>query len=319
MPRHVLNLGATTSQHHLTYSIIFTFLFSTFHFNPNSEDKKNKMQIKQRTFIITGGASGLGLATSIDLYSQGGHIAILDLNPESGAAAIQQLLSSSSSSSSSDDKSNSPRAKFFPVDVTDTSSLQSAIDSAATWAQSQHAPLGGLIPAAGVGNPAKLLDKNLNPIPMDTIDFVIDVNLRGVLNTIRLTLPHLARNEPWGPDGERGVIVMVSSSSAFEGQIGQLSYAATKGAIRSMTLVLARDLAGNGIRAVSVAPSLFETNMSKMLPEKVQLALRRQAEWPKRLGRAEEFAGFVRCVIENGYMNGECYRLDAATRMTARM
>lgn len=273
------------------------------------------MQVKQRTFIITGGASGLGLATSIDLYSQGGHIAILDLNPESGAAAIQQLLSSSSSS----DKSNSPRAKFFPVDVTDTSSLQSAIDSAATWAQSQHAPLGGLIPAAGVGNPAKLLDKNLNPIPMDTIDFVIDVNLRGVLNTIRLTLPHLARNEPWGPDGERGVIVMVSSSSAFEGQIGQLSYAATKGAIRSMTLVLARDLAGNGIRAVSVAPSLFETNMSKMLPEKVQLALRRQAEWPKRLGRAEEFAGFVRCVIENGYMNGECYRLDAATRMTARM
>lgn len=262
------------------------------------------MHVKDRTFIITGGASGLGLATAEDLYNHGGYVAILDMNPESGANVVKKL--------------GQDRAKFFEVDVTDSDSLKKAIDSAADWAKTADKPLGGLIPAAGVGLPGKLLDKDLNPIDMGKIDFVIDINLRGVLNTIRLTLPHLARNSPI-EDNERGVIVMVSSSSAFEGQVGQLSYAATKGAIRSMTLVLARDLAGNGIRAVSIAPSLFETNMSKQLPEKVQTALKRQAEYPKRLGKASEFAGFVRQCIENSYMNGECYRLDAATRMSARM
>ncbi|CAK1364594.1 3-hydroxyacyl-CoA dehydrogenase type-2 [Cercospora beticola] len=263
------------------------------------------MHVKGRTFIITGGASGLGLATAEDLTKHGANVAILDMNPESGNTVVQKL--------------GQKLAKFFEVDVTDSDSLKSAIDGAADWAKSSGKPLGGLVPAAGVGLPGKLLDKDLNPIEMSKIDFVIDINLRGVLNTIRLTLPHLARNEPLAQDGERGVIVMVSSSSAFEGQVGQLSYAATKGAIRSMTLVLARDLAGNGIRALSIAPSLFETNMSKQLPDKVQTALKRQAEYPKRLGKAEEFAMFVRQCIENSYMNGECYRLDAATRMSARM
>jgi NAD(P)-dependent dehydrogenase (short-subunit alcohol dehydrogenase family) len=129
----------------------------------------------------------------------------------------------------------------------------------------------------------------------------------------------MARNDPLGEDGERGVIVMVSSSAAFEGQVGQLSYAATKGAIRSMTLVLARDLAPNGIRAMSIAPSLFKTAMSDQLPPKALQALINNTEYPKRLGKANEFAMMVRQCIENPYLNGECIRLDGAVRMRAKM
>ncbi|EME85249.1 uncharacterized protein MYCFIDRAFT_211075 [Pseudocercospora fijiensis CIRAD86] len=263
------------------------------------------MQIKDTTFIISGGASGLGLATAEDLHSHGAHIAILDMNSETGSKVVSSL--------------GSDRSRFFEVDVTDSDSLSKAVDGVATWAKQTGKPIRGLIPAAGVGHPAKLLDKNLNPVGMEKIDFVIDINLRGVLNLIRLTLPHIARTEPLNADNSRGIVVLVSSSSAFEGQVGQLSYAATKGAIRSMTLVLARDLAPNGIRAVSIAPSLFETNMSKQLPPKVQESLRRVAEYPKRLGNAKEFAHAVRFLVENDYMNGDCLRLDAATRMPAKM
>lgn len=262
------------------------------------------MYIKDRTFIVSGGASGLGFATCEDLHNNGGYIAILDMNQENGDKAVRAL--------------GSPRAKFFEVDVTDTTSLETAINGAVAWVKKTGKPIGGVLPLAGVGLPAKLLDKNLNPIPMAKLDFVIDINLKGVLNMLRLVLPHMARNEPV-EDGERGVIVMVSSTSAFEGQVGQLSYAATKGAIRSMTLVLARDLAPNGIRAMSIAPSLFETAMSAQLPPKVQETLRNVAEFPKRLGNAKEFAHMARTCIENSYLNGECIRLDGATRMPAKM
>ncbi|CAK3999911.1 3-hydroxyacyl- dehydrogenase type-2 [Lecanosticta acicola] len=263
------------------------------------------MQIKDRTFIVSGGASGLGFATCEDLHHHGGYIAILDMNPSNGEKAVQQL--------------SSTRAKFFEVDVTDSESLEAAVNGAMEWVKKTGKPIGGLLPLAGVGLPAKLLDKDLNPIPMAKLDFVIDINLRGVLNLIRLVLPHMARNEPVGEDGERGVIVMVSSTSAFEGQVGQLSYAATKGAIRSMTLVLARDLAPNGIRALSIAPSLFETAMSAAMSPKVREALQRVAEYPKRLGNAREFAHMARTCIENNYLNGECIRLDGATRMPAKL
>lgn len=262
------------------------------------------MQIKNRTFIISGGASGLGLATAEDLHAHGGHIAILDMNPENGAKIVSQLGS---------------RAKFFEVDVTDTESLEAAVNGCVSWAKETDAPFGGVIPAAGVGLPGKLLNKDLTPIAMEKLDFVIDINLRGVLNLIRLVLPHMARNDPIGEDNERGIIIMVASSAAFEGQVGQVSYAATKGAIRSMTLVLARDLAPNGIRAVSIAPSLFQTAMSDMLPEKAKASLIKNTEYPKRLGQAKEFAMLVRQCVENPYLNGDCIRLDGAVRMPAKM
>lgn len=262
------------------------------------------MQIKDRTFMISGGASGLGLATAQDLHSHGAYIAILDLNPENGSRIASEL---------------GHRAKFFKTDVTDTTSLEGGVEGTISWVKETEKPLGGVIPAAGVGLPAKFLDKNLNPISMEKVDFVIDINLRGVINLLRLTVPHLARNIPIGQDNERGVIIMVSSSAAFEGQVGQLSYAATKGAIRSMTLVLARDLAPNGIRAVSIAPSLFQTAMSDMLPPKAKASLVRNTEYPKRLGHAKEFASLVRQCVENGYLNGECIRLDGAVRMPAKM
>jgi NAD(P)-dependent dehydrogenase (short-subunit alcohol dehydrogenase family) len=263
------------------------------------------MQIKDRTFVISGGASGLGLATAEDLHQHGAFIAILDMNPENGEKVVKSI--------------GADRTKFFEVDVTESESLEAAVNAVVEWTKQTSKPIGGVIPAAGVGRPGKLLDRNLNPISMSALDFVIDINLRGVLNLIRLVLPHMARNEPLGEDNERGVIVMVSSSAAFEGQVGQLSYAATKGAIRSMTLVLARDLAPNGIRAMSIAPSLFKTAMSDQLPPKALQALINNTEYPKRLGRANEFAMMVRQCIENPYLNGECIRLDGAVRMRAKM
>lgn len=261
------------------------------------------MHIKDRTFVVSGGASGLGLATCEELYANGGYIAILDMNPANGEKVVEQLGN---------------RAKFFEVDVTEDASLEAAVSGAVAWIKETGKPMGGILPLAGVGLPAKLLDRNLNPVDMSKLDFVISINLRGVLNTIRLLLPHMARNEPTA-DGERGVIVMVSSSAAFEGQVGQLSYAATKGAIRSMTLVLARDLAPNGIRAISIAPSLFETAMSAALSDKVRQTLTSVTEFPKRLGNAKEFGGLTRHVIENLYINGECIRLDGGTRMPSKM
>lgn len=262
------------------------------------------MHIKDRTFIISGGASGLGLATAEDLWQHGAYVAIMDMNPANGEKAVKPM---------------GKRAKFFEVDVTESESLETAVKNAIAWTKETGKPLGGLMPYAGVGLPGKLLDKHLKPIPMSKLDFVIDINLRGVLNLIRLVLPHMARNEPSGPDGERGVIVMVSSSAAFEGQVGQLSYAATKGAIRSMTLVLARDLAPNGIRCLSIAPSLFETAMSAQLSEKVRNTLIKVTEFPKRLGNAKEFAMMTRHCVENTYLNGECIRLDGATRMPSKL
>lgn len=262
------------------------------------------MHIKDRTFVVSGGASGLGFATAEELYTNGGYVAILDMNPANGEKVVKQL---------------GDRAKFFEVDVTESESLEAAVKGVVEWIKQTNKSMGGILPLAGVGLPAKLLDRNLEPIAMSKLDFVIDINLRGVLDTLRLFLPHMAKNDPTSPDGERGVIVMVSSSAAFEGQVGQLSYAATKGAIRSMTLVLARDLAPNGIRAMSIAPSLFETAMSAALSDKVRQTLTKVTEFPKRLGNAKEFAMMARHCIENTYLNGECIRLDGGTRMPSKM
>ncbi|KAK5111590.1 hypothetical protein LTR85_011819 [Meristemomyces frigidus] len=262
------------------------------------------MYIKDRTFVISGGASGLGLATVRDLHAHGGYISILDLNAENGDAIVEELGS---------------RTKFFETDVTDTDSVQAAVAGTVAWIKETHKPIGAVIPAAGVGSPGKLIDRHNEPIPLAQLDFVININLRGVLDLIRLCLPHMTTTEPTEPDGERGVIIMVSSSAAFDGQPGQAAYAASKGAIRSLTLVLARDLAQNGIRAVSIAPSYFESNMTAQMSEKVRKSLEKVLEFPKRPGKGEDFAKMVRHCVENVMLNGECIRLDGATRMPSKL
>ena len=262
------------------------------------------MHIKDRTFIVSGGASGLGLATVKDLHSHGGYIAVLDLRADNGAKVEQELGS---------------RTKFFEVDVTDTESLETTVTAIVQWVKQTGKAIGGVIPAAGVGLPGLLIDSNNEPISMSKIDFVLNINLRGVLDLLRLTLPHMNSNTPTEDDGERGVMVLVSSSAAFDGQVGQVSYAASKGAIRAMTLVLARDFSPRGIRCMTVAPSFFESNMTAQMSEKVKKSLEKAFEFPKRPGKGEEFASCVRYCIENPMLNGEVIRLDGATRMPARL
>ncbi|KAI7509980.1 3-hydroxyacyl-CoA dehydrogenase type-2 [Hortaea werneckii] len=267
---------------------------------------QDTMHIQDRTFIISGGAAGLGFATAQDLHERGGYIAILDMNATNGEAAIKAL-------------GGDARARFYECDITQTASIESALSSISTWMQSTQAPIGALIPAAGVGFPGKLIDKSNNPIPMENLDFVLNINLRGVLDLVRLTLPLMSTTKPSPPDNERGVIILVSSSAAFDGQPGQAAYAASKGAIRSLTLVLARDLASLGIRCMSIAPSFFDSNMTRMMSDKVRKSLEGVFEFPKRPGQGKEFAMMVRSCVENTMLNGECVRLDGATRMPSKM
>lgn len=263
------------------------------------------MYIKDRTYVISGGASGLGLATVRDLHKLGGYIAILDMNTELGKKAVQDLGSS--------------RTRFFECNITNTSAIETAVKGVIDWIKETKAPMGGVIPAAGVGLPAKLIGKENKPVEMKQLDFVLNINLRGVLDLLRLCLPHMAANDPTEPDGERGVLVLVSSSAAFDGQPGQVAYAASKGAIRSMTLVLARDLAQNGIRCMAIAPSFFDSPMTAQMSDKVRKSLERVFEFPRRPGQAPEFAACVRHCIENTMLNGEVIRLDGASRMPSRL
>lgn len=215
------------------------------------------------------------------------------------------------------------RARFYQVDVTDTASVAAAVTAAAEWSRSAGgAPLGGVVPAAGIGLPALIMDGKHRPARLDALDLVLGVNLRGTLDLVRQALPHIAAASPdggEGPDGERGVVVMVASSAAFDGQMGQVAYAASKGAVAAMTLPMARDLSRHGIRVLTIAPSLFETNMTKAMSDKVRKSLLNSLEFPKRPGKPEEFAALVIHLIENTMLNGEVIRLDGASRMPARL
>ncbi|KAF2796514.1 NAD(P)-binding protein [Melanomma pulvis-pyrius CBS 109.77] len=262
------------------------------------------MKIENRTFIISGGASGLGLATARDLHSHGAYVSLLDLNAESGAKVISELGS---------------RAKFFETDVSSTESIQTAIEGTVAWVKETGQQIGGVIAGAGVGLPGLIVDKRNEPISIDSIDFVLNINLRGTLDLIRQAVPHMTTAKPDGPDGERGVIIMIASSAAFDGQMGQVAYAASKGAVASVTLPLARDLSRYGIRAVTIAPALFDSNMTKMMGEKVKQSLHNAMEFPKRAGQPEEFARIVRQSVENSMLNGTVLRLDGAMRMPARL
>jgi len=262
------------------------------------------MKIADRTFIISGGVSGLGLATAHALHAQGAYVSLLDLNADNGEKTVKSLGS---------------HAKFFETDVTSSDAIADAIAGTLAWVKETGKQIGGVVAGAGVGMPGLIVDKKNEPLSMESIDFVLNINLRGTLDLIRQAVPHMTTNQPEGSDGERGVIIMIASSAAFDGQMGQVSYAASKGAVASLTLPLARDLSKYGIRAVTIAPSMFDSAMTKMMSDKVKKSLLNSMEFPKRAGVPEEFARVVVEAVGNQMLNGTVIRLDGAMRMPARL
>jgi NAD(P)-dependent dehydrogenase (short-subunit alcohol dehydrogenase family) len=261
----------------------------------NSEEDRT-LKTENSAFFVTGGGSGLGAATARLLAESGGNVLIADIDDEAGQKLAGEIGES---------------ARFVRTDVTDEGSVQDALDAA----RDAFGGLHGLINCAGVGTPKKVLGKS-GPHPLEDFDQVIRLNLVGTFNPIRLAAPILAENEP-NEEGERGVIVNTASVAAFEGQIGQAAYAASKGGVAAMTLPIARELAEHGIRVMTVAPGIFETPMAAGLPEGVKESLSEQTPFPPRLGRPEEYAALVKHIVENEMLNGEVIRLDGAIRMAA--
>ncbi len=247
------------------------------------------MEIQGRTFLVTGGGSGLGAATAEKLAGAGANVVVADL--ERGEVG--------------DD------FRFVETDVTDEESVQAAVDAALEFGE-----LHGAINCAGVASAEKVLGKE-GPHDLDSFAKAVQVNLVGTFNVIRLAAAAMQENEP-SEEGERGVIVNTASVAAYDGQIGQAAYAASKGGVVSMTLPVARELADSGIRVAAIAPGIFETPMMAALPEKARESLSEQTPFPPRLGRPEEYAALVQHIIENAMLNGEVIRLDGAIRMTPK-
>lgn len=252
------------------------------------------MQIQGHTFLVTGGASGLGAASVRRLVELGGRVVIADMNEAAGAALADEL---------------GDAARFHPTDVTSEFDVQGAIDLAVR----EFGSLDGLVQCAGVLGAARIVGRE-GPHDLALFERVVRVNLIGTFNVLRLAAATMSINAPTG-DGERGVVINTSSVAAWEGQIGQAAYAASKGAVASMVLPAARELAKFGIRVVAIAPGIFDTAMMAGATDEVRQSLASQIPFPARLGRAEEFAHMVQAIIENPYLNGATLRLDAAVRM----
>ncbi len=252
------------------------------------------MQIAERVFLVTGGASGLGRAVAEHLVAAGGRVVIADI-AETGAETASAL-----------------GCRFVRTDVADEAAGRAAVATALE----AYGGLDGLVTCAGIVAGARVLGRN-GPHDLDAFARTVRVNLVGTFNMVRLAAEAMAAREP-DPDGSRGVVVTTSSIAAFDGQVGQAAYAASKGGVASLTLPLARDLAAHGIRVVSVAPGIFETPMMAGLPAEVQEALGRSVPFPPRLGRPSEFAALVAHIIGNPMLNGEVIRLDGALRMAPR-
>ncbi|MBE0617035.1 MAG: 3-hydroxyacyl-CoA dehydrogenase [Proteobacteria bacterium] len=255
------------------------------------------MEIRNKTAVITGGASGLGEACARTLVEAGGKVALLDLNEEKGRALAAELGAA---------------AIFCKTDVTDEASVQAAIDAAVKAFGAIHVAVN----CAGIGVPAKVLSRG-KPFSLSQFNTTIQVNLLGTVNVIRLAAEKMLDNQP-GTDGEKGVVINTASAAAFDGQIGQAAYSASKGGIVAMTLPIAREFAEYGIRVVTIAPGLFDTPLLATLPEKVRDALGQMVPFPKRLGQPPEFAALTKHIVENVMLNGEVIRLDGSIRMAAR-
>jgi NAD(P)-dependent dehydrogenase (short-subunit alcohol dehydrogenase family) len=255
------------------------------------------MTITNKTFLITGGASGLGLATAQMIVDNGGNAVLLDINAIAGEQAERQL---------------GPNARFVQTDVTDEGSVQNAI----SVAQNQFGGLHGAINCAGISPAERVIGKN-GPHSLANFTKTITVNLIGSFNVIRLVSAILQTNEP-DAMGERGVLISTASVAAFDGQIGQAGYSASKGGIVAMTLPIARELARFGIRVMTIAPGLFETPLMAGIPEETRQSLGQQVPFPPRLGQPHEYAALAKHIIENQMLNGEVIRLDGAIRMAAK-
>jgi NAD(P)-dependent dehydrogenase (short-subunit alcohol dehydrogenase family) len=255
------------------------------------------MQLAGSTFLITGGASGLGAATARLFSVNGAHVVLADLSDAHGQALADEL---------------GPGARFVHTDVTDETSTRAAVDLAV----STFGAVNGAINCAGIGIAERTLGRN-RPHPLDAFARVIQVNLIGTFNVIRLAAQAMAHGQP-NASGERGVIVNTASVAAFEGQIGQAAYSASKGGVVGMTLPIARDLARDGIRVATIAPGIFDTPMLAGLSEPARLSLGQQVPFPARLGRPDEYAALARHIVENEMLNGVVIRLDGAIRLAPR-
>lgn len=255
------------------------------------------MQIADRCFLVTGGGSGLGAACARKLSAGGARIVIADISEQNGNGLATEMGSS---------------ARFVRTDVTDEASAQNAVD----FALREFGRLDGAINCAGVPL-AQLVMGRSGPHSLEAFARVIQVNLIGTFNVIRLAAGAMGRNDP-SPAGERGVIINTASVAAFDGQIGQAAYSASKGGIVGMTLPIARELARFGIRVMTIAPGIFETPLLGSLGEEVRKSLAAQVPFPPRLGRPDEYAALAAHIIENEMLNGETIRLDGAIRMAPK-
>jgi NAD(P)-dependent dehydrogenase (short-subunit alcohol dehydrogenase family) len=253
------------------------------------------VQLAGSVALVTGGASGLGHATAVELLAAGACVVLVDLPGSSGKAAAERLGAG---------------AVFVPTDVTDSSSVQAAVDRAV-----ELGPLRVAVSCAGVGTPGRVLGKG-GPLPLEQFAHVVTVNLIGTFNVLRLAAAAIAATD--AVNGERGVIVNTASAAAYDGQIGQAAYSASKGGVVGLTLPAARDLADKLIRVMTIAPGLFDTPMLQGLPEPARQSLAAQVPMPSRLGDPAEYAALVRHICENPMLNGEVIRLDGAIRMAPR-
>lgn len=253
------------------------------------------MKIQGKVCVVTGGASGLGAATAQYLVAQGAKVILVDMNQELGQQLQQQL---------------GENAEFIAVDVTDENQVQQLFNHI----EQKYGQLNGLVNCAGIAPSAKVLGRDgLHDLAM--FQKVLNINVTGSFNMIRFAAQLMSKYDLAADEEERGVIVNTASVAAFDGQIGQSAYSASKGAIVGMTLPLARELAREAIRVMTIAPGIMETPMLKALPQQVQDALGQMVPFPPRLAKPEEFAQLVGHIFENGYLNGEVIRLDGAIRM----
>ena len=255
------------------------------------------MHFNGRTVLVTGGASGLGAATVESIVAAGGRAVIVDVNEQTGEAAARRL---------------GDAVRFVRTDVASDADMQRAVDTALSSFGAVH----GLVCAAGIAAAERVLPKD-GVLPLDRFTRVINVNLVGTFNAIRLTVAAMANNTP-NEAGERGVIVATASVAAFDGQIGQAAYSASKGGIVALTLPLAREFARMGVRVMTIAPGTFDTPLMAGLPEAARQSLGQQVPFPSRLGRPPEYAALVRHIFENEMLNGEVIRLDGAIRMAPK-
>ncbi len=254
------------------------------------------MKVQGQAALVTGGGSGLGEATARELARLGAKVAVLDVN-KTGADRVAAEIGGIA----------------VECDITNTDSVSAAIEAA----EKAHGPARILMNIAGIGSAKRVVGKDGSPAPLESFAKVVQVNLIGTYNMSRLFAAACAKLDPM-EDGERGVMVFTASVAAFDGQVGQQAYSASKGGIVGMTLPMARDLAQHGIRVCTIAPGLFSTPLMKELPEPVQESLAKSIPFPQRLGKPEEFAELATHIVTNGHLNGEVIRLDGALRMAPR-